>query len=123
MPRFKSNNFYQNRPKIKLFLQKKAKFLRPGGFAPNGLWQLGTKPLDPQISLRHCEFLVTRLVGSKKLKQSACINKQLKKEFCKCRCFAPGLPNYNQAKIGAYSADTIKINYFSSAGNPSSDPK
>ena len=47
MPRFKNINFYQNRPKIKLFLQKNAKFfvfcglrtqtpvpLAAGGFAP-----------------------------------------------------------------------------------------
>ena len=33
-PRFKSIIFYQNSPKIKLFLQKNAKFLSSGGGAP-----------------------------------------------------------------------------------------
>ena len=34
MPRFKSIIFYQNIPKMKLFLQKNAKFSSAGGFAP-----------------------------------------------------------------------------------------
>ena len=43
--------FYQTSSKIKLFLQKNAKFLSAGGFAPRPLKQ----PL-------HWEFLATRLV-------------------------------------------------------------
>ena len=35
MPRFKSIIFYQNSPKIKLFLKKNAKFSSAGGSAPN----------------------------------------------------------------------------------------
>ena len=34
MPRFKSNIFYYNSPKIKLFLQKNAKFSSAGGPTP-----------------------------------------------------------------------------------------
>ena len=65
MPRFKSINFCQNTPKIKLFLQKYAKIfvcwgLRPqipvppaaGGFAPR----------PPKQPPSHYEFLATRLV-------------------------------------------------------------
>ena len=33
--RFKALSFYQNNPKIKLFLQKNAKFSSAGGFAPD----------------------------------------------------------------------------------------
>ena len=43
LPHFKSINFYQNRPKIKLFLQKNTKF-----------WALGSAPIPPV----HCRFLV-----------------------------------------------------------------
>ena len=43
--------FYQTSSKIKLFLQKNAKFLSAGGSAPRPLKQL-----------LHCEFLATRLV-------------------------------------------------------------
>ena len=50
MPRFKSIIFYQNSPKMKLFLQKDAKFLIAGGSAPR-----------PPKQLPHCEFLATRL--------------------------------------------------------------
>ena len=49
-PRFKALLFYQNSPKIKLFLQKNAKFSNAEGFAPRPLKQ---PPL--------CEFLATRL--------------------------------------------------------------
>ena len=48
MPRFKSIIFfYQNSPKIKLFLQKNAKFSSP-------------KTQDPKAA-PHCEFLATHL--------------------------------------------------------------
>ena len=50
MPRFKSIIFYQNCPKIWLFLQKDAKFSIAGGSAPK-----------PPKQLPHCEFLATRL--------------------------------------------------------------
>ena len=43
--------FYQTSSKIKLFLQKNAKFLSAGGSAPRPLKQL-----------LHCEFLAARLV-------------------------------------------------------------
>ena len=43
MPSFKSIIFYQNSPKIKLFLQKNAKFSSAGGYVP------------------YCKFLATRL--------------------------------------------------------------
>ena len=61
--RFKALSFYQNNPKIKLFLQKNAKFSSAGGFAPRPpcLRRLGAWPPDPQISPLHCEFLATRL--------------------------------------------------------------
>ena len=69
MPGFKSIIFYFNSPKIKLFLRKKAKFsstpppdpcvsggwgLRPQ--TPNGLWQPGAKPPDPQHSYPIANF-------------------------------------------------------------------
>ena len=49
MPRFKSIIFYQNSPKIKLFLKKNAKFLSAGNFAPRPpcLRRLGALPPDP----------------------------------------------------------------------------
>ena len=50
MPHFKAL-FYQTSSKIKSFLQKNAKFLSAGGFAP--------KPLKQPL---HWEFLATRLV-------------------------------------------------------------
>ena len=46
-PRFKGNNFYQTRPKIKVLLQKIAKSLSAGSFAPkpsHGFQQLGAPP-------------------------------------------------------------------------------
>ena len=50
MPRFKSLIFYQNSSKIKLFLQKKAKFSSAGGSTPTlpCLRRLGALPPDPQ---------------------------------------------------------------------------
>ena len=50
MPRFKSIIFYQNSPKIKLFLQRDAKFSIAGVSAPG-----------PPKQLPHCEFLAKRL--------------------------------------------------------------
>ena len=80
MPRFKNIIFYLNSPKIKLFLQKNAKFssagrspqtpvpLAAGGFqqlgaslpTPIGLRRLGYPP-PTQNQPPHCEFLATRL--------------------------------------------------------------
>ena len=50
MPRVKGINFCQNRPKIRLFLQKNAKFLSVGGYIPKPpcLRWLGTRPPDPR---------------------------------------------------------------------------
>ena len=62
--------FNQNIPKMKLFLQKKAKFssaMPPaaGGFASkppaSGGW--GLRPQTPKQPSPHCEFLATRLGG------------------------------------------------------------
>ena len=63
-PRFKSFNFYQNIPKIKLLLQKNAKFFCAGGSAPRPPClqrRLGVLPQDPQNILRG-EFLAKRRV-------------------------------------------------------------
>ena len=66
MLRFKSIIFYQNSPRIKLLLQKNAKFFSAGGSAPRHscLWQLGTLRPDPQNTPPHCKFLATRLITS-----------------------------------------------------------
>ena len=51
MPRFNSINFYQLRPKIKLFLPKKKNFFECWGLSPHTLclrW-LGTLPPDHQL--------------------------------------------------------------------------
>ena len=64
MPRFKSINFYQSIPKIKLFLQKNAKFFCAGGSGPRSpslQRRLGVRPQTLKTS-PHCEFLATRLV-------------------------------------------------------------
>ena len=86
----KESFFYQNSPKMKLFLQKNAKFSSAGGSAPRPpcLWRLGALPPNPQPpaagsvtprpplasgswGLRpqipktappHCEFLALRLL-------------------------------------------------------------
>ena len=39
-------------------------------------------------------------IASKILEQTTCTNKLLKKNNFKCGSSAPGLPNYNQVKIG-----------------------
>ena len=65
MPRFKNINFYQNIPKVKLFLQKNAKFFLvlvaspPDPRASNGSWGFRTQAFKTSP---HCEFLATRLV-------------------------------------------------------------
>ena len=87
MPRVKSIIFYQNRTKIKLFLQKKCKIferwgLRPQtsmspaavGFAPrptaSGGWVLSSwtsnsfrrlRSQTPKTATPHCEFLATNV--------------------------------------------------------------
>ena len=76
MPRFNSINFYQNRPKIKIFLPKKYKIferwgsaLRPpssGGWGfhlqtPNCLRRWGTLPPDPATVPPNFRFLATFL--------------------------------------------------------------
>ena len=77
MPRFKSNNFYQNNPEIKLILQKKKQNFQALGVSPpspraSGGWQAspqdlqwslaaGAPPPHPQNSPSHCEFLATGL--------------------------------------------------------------
>ena len=51
MPRVKTINFYQNRPNIKLFLQKNTKFSDPqnssklqiSGYVPGGMYQIQNK--------------------------------------------------------------------------------
>ena len=90
IPRFKSNIFYCHTPKIKLFLQKKAKFssawapppdprasggwgLCPQAPPASGSWglrpqtpialrRLGAPVPDQKHTAPHCEFLATRLL-------------------------------------------------------------
>ena len=89
MPRFKSNIFYYNSPKIKLFCKKLQNFLALGAPLPDprtsGGWglcfqnpnfrRLGASPPDPhwppaaegsppdrKIAHLHCKFLATHLV-------------------------------------------------------------
>ena len=50
LPCFKVLFFYQNSPKIKLFLQKNAKFLNAWA-PPQCFRQLGASPPDPHYSL------------------------------------------------------------------------
>ena len=52
IPCFESINFYQNKLKIKLFLQNNTNFLSSGGYAP--------KPLKRPFP--HCRFLVACLL-------------------------------------------------------------
>ena len=54
MPGFKSNDLYQNRPKIKLLLQAKLQSLRA----------LGPLPPDLQAQPSHCKFLALHLASS-----------------------------------------------------------
>ena len=61
MPRFNSIILYQNIPKIKLFLQKNAKFSRAGGFAPKPPKLPHPPPPPPPPPPPHCEFLAMRL--------------------------------------------------------------
>ena len=79
MPRINSIDFYQNRPKIKLFLPKKLKFFESwgirstpyasGGWGPCPRPQLplvvgGSAPRPPQRP-PHCKFLVTGMLEEK----------------------------------------------------------
>ena len=48
MPRFKSTNFYQNRPEIKTFAKKCKVFKR-----------LGFRPRTPETATPHCGILAT----------------------------------------------------------------
>ena len=64
MRRFKRNNFYQNSPNIKLFLQKKVKFLNTGTPLPNhrasGGWGFAPRlPEQPPIA----KYMATRLAS------------------------------------------------------------
>ena len=65
MPRFKSTNFYQNKPKLRYFQPKQAKFSSAGGSAsqpPNGLRRMEAELPDAQNSPSHFRFLVTRRI-------------------------------------------------------------
>ena len=60
MQRFKSIIFYQNNPKIKLFLQQNAKFSSFGGYAPRPLclpgaggFALSLRPLASKRQKHH----------------------------------------------------------------------
>ena len=58
MPRLKSINFYQNKPKIKLFLQKNKLFRVLGAVPPGPQWLPAELP-DPRTQpLPQCRFLV-----------------------------------------------------------------
>ena len=49
MPRFKSINFYQERPKFKLFLHQNTKFFSAGGLPPDPVPPAAGSPLpEPQ---------------------------------------------------------------------------
>ena len=66
MPRCKSNNLFQTRPKIKLLLQKNCKIFERWGFAPrpptaSGSWAL---PPYPKAQPSHCKFLVLHLAST-----------------------------------------------------------
>ena len=50
MLRSKSNNFNQNRPKIKLFVQKSSKFLSVAFRPPNGLRELEAPSQTPETA-------------------------------------------------------------------------
>ena len=81
MPRINSIDFYQNRPKIKIFLPKKYKFFERWGIRPYtlclrwlgalpptpivyGVWEI--RPQIPATSPRpHCRFLVTGMLEEK----------------------------------------------------------
>ena len=69
MPRFKSNNFYQTRPKIKLLLQKNCTIFECWGLwpqTPNGFQQLGVAPTLKSATLVANFWLCTWLVVSTK---------------------------------------------------------
>ena len=67
MPRFKSNNLYQTRPKIKLSLQKNCKIFERLGLSPqtpNGFRQLGALPPYQKAQPSCCKFLALHLASS-----------------------------------------------------------
>ena len=63
IPRFKSNNLFQAKPKIKFLLQNLRALgaLRPD---PNGFRRLEAPPPYPQAQLSHCKFLLLHLASS-----------------------------------------------------------
>ena len=63
IPRFNSINFYQNRPKIKLFLLKKFKILERWGLRPrpHATGGCGLRPKTPESAPIHCRYQATRL--------------------------------------------------------------
>ena len=64
MPDFKSINFYPNKAKIKLLLQKINFFERWGirTQTPNGTWRIERSFQTPETAPTQCRFLVTRQV-------------------------------------------------------------
>ena len=65
MPDFKSINFYQNKAKIKLFLQKKIIFFERWGLrtqTPNGTRWIGRSCQTLETASPRCRFLVTRQI-------------------------------------------------------------
>ena len=64
-PDFKSINFYQNKAKIMLFLQKKKFFFERWGLrtqTPNGIRRKGRSFQTPKRAAPYCTFLVTRQI-------------------------------------------------------------
>ena len=64
-PDFKSINFYQNKAKIMLFLQKKKFFFERWGLrtqTPNGIRRKGRNFQTPKRAAPYCTFLVTRQI-------------------------------------------------------------
>ena len=67
MPRFKSNNLYQTRPKNKLLMQKYCKIFKSWRLCPltpNGFRRLGVLPPYQKAQPSCCKFLALHLVRS-----------------------------------------------------------
>ena len=67
MQRFKSNNLYQTRPKVKLLLQKYCKIFKRWGLCPqtpNGIRRPGVLPPYQKAQPSCCKFLALHLVRS-----------------------------------------------------------